>query len=498
MGKRRSILVLIVISVALEFTTPEKQILLQDLFRDGASYPSENWDSTTNTFADELTSIGNRQHYILGSVLQQTTYKDFFSYYFKPNELWVRSIRSHKAVQSSMAHVMGIFDKFETEKFPFDKFDKRTWPPLHKNTPYYNIEEITWETPQPSGYKPLPVHTSNGIHSDYLQDTIQSCKVLKSDEAKLNDESYSKLVNQSKFLNEVYEKILSKYEISINFHNFSDKTLYEKIGQLAEYYIFDYLTNPITLLNPEKDESDRILLINMKQVMAIFTNKQYIQTNMLRTLPAQQLRKIQADITGKTIDQNNSKKDFSHKYIAYSIHAEQLSSVLMAMGYFNMECLIDLMTNNDKYKENIKSEKCLEMYMAPASSVIFEQFSDNNDASHFVRINYNGNYINLCGISPHKEKHDCPVEKFEQLINGKVVTMDEYADTCVEKSVKIVLVYHFGGYVFRCSVVIFLLVVIAYLFCQTYRQEKTIQGIQSNPENTSKDDLFKQAYDLMK
>merc|ERR1712232_319543 len=63
----------------------------------------------------------------------------------------------------------------------------------------------------------------------------------------------------------------------------------------------------------------------------------------------------------------------------------------------------------------------------PGSSLMLELIENTVTKKVFLRFNYNGTYINLCGLRGNNlpEKFDCSVEKFYKLVDENI--LDEFA-----------------------------------------------------------------------
>ena len=68
----------------------------------------------------------------------------------------------------------------------------------------------------------------------------------------------------------------------------------------------------------------------------------------------------------------------------------------------------------------------------PASSLMLELIENTLSKKAFLRFNYNGTYINLCGLKGENlpEKFDCTVEKFYKLIDENVLDQIGLYEMC--------------------------------------------------------------------
>jgi len=103
-------------SLLKEVQSDEKLLFVLEHFRHGArgAYKSFNYNTWRDILNEEwkgsgeLTPIGMRQHYLLGTSIRNK-YKNFISNEFNPNEIYAISSDVNRTLISAYSNLLGIF-----------------------------------------------------------------------------------------------------------------------------------------------------------------------------------------------------------------------------------------------------------------------------------------------------------------------------------------------------------------------------------------------------
>ncbi len=113
------------ILLALVGLCQSKLVYLAELFRHGARYPvTEIYDGKeTRNMHGNLTSIGMRQHYLLGTYLRRdyVEQNQLISGVLNPKEIEVFADEregSERCIESAFAHLAGLFPLGQGERIP--------------------------------------------------------------------------------------------------------------------------------------------------------------------------------------------------------------------------------------------------------------------------------------------------------------------------------------------------------------------------------------------
>lgn len=116
-----------------------KLVYLAELFRHGARYPvSDIYDGKdTKAHHGQLTSIGMRQQYLLGSYLKRD-YIDqaqLANATLDPKEVEILTDSSERCYESAYAHAAGLFQVQQGEQIPEGISSELLQPPFEVSTP---------------------------------------------------------------------------------------------------------------------------------------------------------------------------------------------------------------------------------------------------------------------------------------------------------------------------------------------------------------------------
>jgi hypothetical protein len=135
-----------------------KMLYISELFRHGARYPTHDiFDGKdTKAFRGQLTSIGMRQQYLLGSYLKRD-YIDqlkFLNPTFDPKEVEIFSDGQERCDESAYAHAAGLFQLDNGAVIPPEVDRQFLQPPFQLLAP--NLQEDS-DFSLDRGYQPIPI-----------------------------------------------------------------------------------------------------------------------------------------------------------------------------------------------------------------------------------------------------------------------------------------------------------------------------------------------------
>ncbi len=113
MAKINCFVIALILTLSFVALTQSKLIYLLQISRHGAKYPSKNITTTLDppSLAGQLTGVGMRQHYLLGSYL----YKDYvigqelITGKLNPRQVEIISTSYQRSIDSAFSHANGLF-----------------------------------------------------------------------------------------------------------------------------------------------------------------------------------------------------------------------------------------------------------------------------------------------------------------------------------------------------------------------------------------------------
>lgn len=145
-----------------------------------------------------------------------------------------------------------------------------------------------------------------------------------------------------------------------------------------------------------------------------YNNQQYLRNSIagFMKIILEEVQKV-ADIYQSGAIANTGYK----KYNLLSVNDSAITSMLMAAKIYDVNCLLDAFEKN-KYNPDF-SDNC-ENYPMLSSSVIFELVlltpKGSTNKQLRIRFNYNGKYIDFCGLNNTSENFSCDIKTFDKKI----------------------------------------------------------------------------------
>lgn len=336
-----------------------------EIFRHGAREPVyDYYNPDYFSSKGELTSVGMRQHYVLGSTLRKEYIEKlhFLSEHYNASEIRVYSTNYNRTIMSAMSQLYGLYPLGTGSTIPFKIYDSNLWYPP------YNIERSDFDSllneSLPYQFQPIPIHVFNENNILY-QECPNREKIakerLESKEVKtLNKEIQENMLELANSYN------LTKEDLNIE----SVKGIYD----VYQNYLYAGFDIPISVTSD--------LYTNMSFIYDITYQILYLGNERQKKIESSQFLKELI-----TLFDNKLKGIEKMKWIMYSAHDTTLLSILAGLNLTNYECLLEYRKENKKPDLNCFS------YPTYASNLFFELFQNDLTDEYYVKIKYNGNII---------------------------------------------------------------------------------------------------------
>ena len=275
-----SLLIFLVYPSVLATTTQvsrDNVVFIVELTRHGARTPEHTFKKikwVDDLGLGKLTDTGTRMSYYLG-LNTKYRYPEFFSNPLKDNEYKIKSTTVGRTIKSAIAHTIGMTEVFRpTENLLFKNDDIRLRLPQMIQGGLFNFDSIDFESPLPFGFKPFPVYPTS-----LEKPTVETylCTGWKKSQKHVF-QSTSEILERSEFFNNLYQWVLSKYNLTKDWKSTTSKFL--RIYELADFAIMDYLNNPNPLIDPNdplfKYLEDVIYLHNFQSYNETIPRKVYV------------------------------------------------------------------------------------------------------------------------------------------------------------------------------------------------------------------------------
>lgn len=205
---------------------------LSKLNAKGKDYIGEPWMGDS-----ELSSVGLRQHYLLGTRMKNK-YKEIISDVYNPRELILYATNSNRTIMSGLAQLQGMFPKNAQENTLSDNQLLYSTPPFDYNDDMRMVNHIQslGNQPLPNYIQSVPIHILNSKEKVFQFDKNDGCPPIKTlrkeNEKKAVFQEYVQKFNES--YGEQMLKILKK----------KDKDTFAQlkhVSKLASAFVFDYI-----------------------------------------------------------------------------------------------------------------------------------------------------------------------------------------------------------------------------------------------------------------
>lgn len=361
---------IIVLANNLKFTSESNEegqlekMFVFSLIRHGARAPyslnNKNVDSLGkkwDIFKQDLSSVGMRQHYVLGLV-QKETHKDLLSENYKIGEVYALSTNRNRTIQSFLSHFQGLYPEGPTIT---KAQEENAWPP-GKIPPF--ITNLAKNSKGAVGDKinSMPFHLFEGNYFKF------KCESIKSN-AEGSTENMEKNIKE---FNDKHSKILKdKFKIDLN--NKSNKEAREILYNFADSFICEYyegMESYFTDKTEEKKFLDDVIEYNFKDMLDVtYGDKDYYNGRVLMSPTIDNLINFYFK---RRIIQNNKEYNYTDpKMLIYSAHDSNIAELMVFLkhslniqfnykihfaSYYNFELYKKVKNSNDDSSVSGKEE----------------------------------------------------------------------------------------------------------------------------------------------
>lgn len=360
----------------------------------------------------QTTSVGFRQHYIMGLQLRDI-YNDFFSKIeLKNREIGVLSASHNSSVTSAFAHLTGLLKLPNKVDLPFeDEKDPRYRPNFEgiqdedmifnsKNSNLIEAEDLKIEV--------IP----------YDEDPIFQL-ILKNNCKAGNRERYLQELNYVNGLKDTKKE--SEYvENQLNLTNFKSNIGIINCRLAGVVALSEFFNNdPEKKIDFENNENFKTTGNCFKSFLTAYLATDDIGKTYGSPLMIEILDKLtKKEQSEKSKSKENSKGEYLNlpsKYLLYSGLEESILENLITLGVFSRKC------SYNQLKTGEKDPSCLE-FPITANSIIYEFEFDQKNQKGIVNVKFNGEYIQVCSDSDiiDQEKKSCWLDVFSQKVQNEV------------------------------------------------------------------------------
>jgi len=381
-------------------------------FRHGARGPLRkkyyNYDDFYTKYPGELTPVGIRQHFLLGSQMREKYIlsQNFLSKSFNMQELRVLSTNSNRTLMSAQSLLLGLYPLKTGPSFPLNFPKEKAVPPWKHRS--FNLSELGDEA-LPNGFQPFPIHSKFFLKDDVLRPYSPTfCPIMK---------NYTAITRNSSKYQEIQSDMLGVCKSmleALGLHESSKikcslQTVYQINSDLTTFFFENYEVPPEYV---DKEMRKKLDFIN--NVFYAYENggieiqKRMIGSPMIAEIMAQFSQKI----TNAT----------PFKMLLYSTHDTSLISLNLALNITNWQCHVD-----SYYKGSTNFRNCAG-HPPYASFTAIELHKSDSNNSYFVKINSNGVDLKLC----EKDSITCSLDEFSMRLRN--FYLPSYKDQCMNKT----------------------------------------------------------------
>jgi hypothetical protein len=376
-----SLLLLFTISfLSLSALATEQIKMVVYITRHGARAPEEKYFTlnkdywgTRVTDAMDLTDVGLRQHFELGSIFRTRYVEELslISPHYNSAEIKVISSEKDRTILSAYAHTMGLYPPGTGPEVHRNHRQSALIPPWIHN---YNLNQDLGFSVLPNYIQPIPVNII-GLDNDTLFHAYSKnvCPNQKEySEMQMNTEIFT---NVQKNLSEIYGSVKSKMNLTAPLADISMKTVKR---------IFSNLNCDFT------DGRDLGLKVDDPILRHIrFMHNFYINYVLFGKEEQRQLTSYRFLTELVQYFNNSIHNETQLKLVFHSGHDYDLASLLQIFGLTTWECILKT------YQTEGADDNHESCYFTPnfASSINFELYK--NGERHYVKLLYNGKDVTL-------------------------------------------------------------------------------------------------------
>jgi len=383
--------------------------LVIHLFRHGARAPlhEKDADDWYSYQLGELTPVGMREHYLLGTALADA-YPDILGQPFNLSKIYLRSSTLHRSIESAASQLYGVYEGQgpalnANSSYP----SERAFPPYNSPTIQQTNQNLTNAQAIPGGYIPIAPNTTSDEGGVTLLEPTQVCFNLVDDiiENVISEESFD------------LWKDLAPTRQALSDAGLSANNPYT-LGTLGDVFVCDFF-------------DDRPLPGNIDPNSEVYLNVTFARNwYFMRALwgAEQQRQLLSVPIFNYVFDYLDQKAAGTTEleFMFLSSAETNLIDLLATLNILTPECLMDNY-RADLSKEPRPHANC--NYTEFASSILFEFY--NNSGSSTVVFKYNGVAIPVCS-----DNVECPYNDFKNFVNQATnrYTPDDYQRDCLGRT----------------------------------------------------------------
>jgi len=359
---------LVILCLIIQAPFISSQSLVIELFRHGARSPSQGtFDNSWDSYGyGELTSVGMRQHYILGAAISQT-YPTLTPY--DPTTVYVRSCDKNRTIMSAYCHLYGVYNGLGPN-LPDTISHQMTWPPYDPDI----LAQVDTNNASalPNNFMPVPIHSVDS-GEDYILESYKNCPDL-------SDIYYAHTDDDT--VNEVFQELNSTVSyINSQLPNQPIKTMKDlkNFGDTAIANLYYGKTIPANIQPSSPMFNDIVFADQWYEVYPTLATKKQRQTFV-------------APLMWQINDYINGVKNGSSslKFIVLSAHETTLMLILTGIGLVTPECL---RANWEAIRQDNAVPYPLCSYPIFASQIVFEYY---NTTDPYIVVKYNDMVIDFC------------------------------------------------------------------------------------------------------
>lgn len=371
-----------------------------EMCRHGArSVESTKYDDSWGDIGyGELTSVGMRQHYVLGMILGQE-YPDLL-YPYNPDQIRVFASGINRTLMSASSQLFGIYEG-TGPSIPGDLAAGLDLPPYSQSNIEAVVSNVNYTSAFVGQFQPIPIHSTNP-QFDYLLQPYTCCPALEyMYQAHINDNVVQEIYAE---LNETIA-----YFKALNYSIASMKDVHT-LGDTALSAYFYGKPLPANISVDSQIYQDLLFADQWYEIYATFA--EITQRQVYSAPPLSELLSYIQSF------QNNTSNT---AFVLWSGHETSLFTILSAFNITTPECMV-ANWRSQRANQTIPYPQCI--YPAFADNLIFEYYNTTNP---YVIVKYGGTEMTLCGNSTQ-----CSLEDFTNLVqnvtNGN--TLESYYSVC--------------------------------------------------------------------
>jgi len=351
----------------------------------------------------QLTEVGIRQHYYSG-ISTKNRYPHIFNSKLSPSEYILRSTDLNRTLTSAQSHFFGLQGRLDGDILPFKDFlDPRLTLASNYNLKI-DFENPGFNTSLPGGIDPFPVHSRLRDHQIDLLIFGNICMANEINVEK-NFEAIRQYIDAENTLKDLVEQTKKKLKID---PNWKTNSLFKDCYELGDTVIQDNFNNPNPMIGPNDQIYKKLIACHDLAFFAKYTD---LKTDVVETTPflLQTLAYFDRKVSKLTT--------YPLKYVLFSTHDVNIAAFLSTIGYYNnYTCL------KEHVKNNFTGSSDCPAVPQVASNLLLELAL--NKGQFFVRILFNGVYLDYCKNGDVQMKYACKIDDFVKITRAKYLFKD--------------------------------------------------------------------------